>query len=148
MLKAVYGKLYTCNPDVFVCSLFMKYSSITLGSYTYHSTGKKSAKPCIAMALWDSQLFGSSISLPNSEQPEANVRPVNILYFVKASFQHATSSNTLVLARASWYSPHPNRYVIGKPAKVWCPDLYESFGIHSFLQLKYLKSRCAYCKKL
>lgn len=149
VLKEVYGKLYDCNPhDVFVCSVLMKYSSVTLGSSTYHSTGKNSVKPCIAMASWDSELFGRSTSLPDLELPMANVRPVNILYFAKASFQHDTNSDTLVLACVSWYTPHPNRHIIGKPAEVWCPDLNEPFGTHSFLPLRYIKSRCTYCKKL
>lgn len=100
------------------------------------------------MATWDSDIFGRPPTmLPNSEHPSAHLRPVKIHHFIKATVEHVTKS-TLVLAQVSWYCPHPNRDIIGKPAEVWCPNLYETFGIHSFLPLKYVGSRCAYTHKV
>ena len=40
--------------------------------------------------------------------------------------------------------PHPQRYTIGKPAELWKSEHYEKFGIHSFLPLNQIISRCAH----
>ena len=148
-LKRLYCILNGCISTTLVCTVFKRYSSVTIGTYVYHSTGKQSSKPCIAMATWDTRVLGAfPTTLPDSDDPNASTQPVNIHYFLKVNFECATDSNVLLLARVSWYSPHPDRHIIGKPAEVWRRNLYESFGLHSFLPLKYVLSHCAYCYKV
>lgn len=149
VLQSLFGKLHHDHDiaEVTVCSVYHKYSAITLASCTYNSTGKNTAKPTIAMAKWDHDVFGTPPTpLPDvATHPNSHVRPVNIHHFAKVTFVHGTTSSELVFANASWYSPHPNRRIIGKPAEVWCSKLCETFGIHSFIPLQLICSRCAYC---
>ena len=111
------------------------------------SSGKSSQKRYIVMASWDkSGLFGPPpTALPNSDSPSANNRPVNIHYYIKATFTgYELPASSLILAHVSWFYPHPNRCAIGNPAQLWCSNMFESFGMHSFLPLDHLMCRCAH----
>ena len=44
----------------------------------------------------------------------------------------------------AWFKPHPSQFEIGKPAQVWCEQLFESAGLHSFLPIHQLCCRCVY----
>ena len=76
----------------------------------------------------------------------SNYRPVRVDRYLKASFSETGDSpNHLLLAQVSWFYPSCYRFVFGKPAELWCDDLFESFGVHSFVPLnaKNLICRCA-----
>ena len=40
---------------------------------------------------------------------------------------------------------HPALSELGKPAQIWCDNLFEVSGIHSFVPLQLYHSRCVYC---
>ena len=47
-------------------------------------------------------------------------------------------------SHVSWFSPHPDRYVLGKPVELWCPTLFGSFGLQSFVPIQNIHCRCAH----
>ena len=52
-----------------------------------------------------------------------------LYYAVHRFFLVASSDPVLtVLAQVRWPQPHPDRYCMGKPVEVWCPNLFESFN--------------------
>ena len=154
VLKQLYIKLHPQYSDVTVNNIYTKYSSITLKGKTYGSSGKRDqTHPYVAFASWDlSQLYGLPPStLPDAAlHPDSNERPVNVHYYVTAtvSWEHDEQSmHHWTLARVSWFFPHPQRYVLGKPAQVWCVNMFESFGIHSYIPIDHLLCRCAHGSK-
>ena len=143
-LKQLYSKVFPNENDVQVNSIYTKYLSLTLKGEMYQSSGKRSQKPYVVLASWDKdELFGSPpTQLPDSESSNANERPVNIHYYLKATV--SGSDNVLMLASVSWFYPHPDRCILGKPAQLWCSNMFESFSIYSFLPLNHLICRCAH----
>ena len=63
---------------------------------------------------------------------------------MKTFYTINNSTVSVVYAYVSWFFPHPDRFVVGKPAELWCRSQYEVFGLHSFLPINHLVSRCAY----
>ena len=51
---------------------------------------------------------------------------------------------TEVVAIVSWFSPRPQYQAVGKPVEVWCNDMYESEGVHSFVPLNLFSQPCAH----
>lgn len=78
-LKQLYMKMHPeIVGDVTVNHIYRKYSSITLKGKLYTSSGRRTLKPFVALALWTEDIFG----LPPTGLPDtvkANERPVNIL---------------------------------------------------------------------
>lgn len=110
----------------------------------------------IVMLKWDTELFGELPSpLPTSLTILSSIiRPANIIHFLKVAYSvHSDSSvtmdssesHTVLLARVSWYLPHPAFSSFGKPAQLWCNDLFEVSGVHSFVPLHLYQSRCIHC---
>ena len=98
------------------------------------------------MAEWDSALFGPPPTpIPEPAHPDSKFRPVRIKHYIKASVVIGDSEpqDHLLLAVVSWYLPHTNKNVVGKPAQIWCYNKFESGGVHSFVPVRYLKCRCA-----
>ena len=95
----------------------------------------------------------SPTPLPNGTHPDSKHRPVKIHYFVKATFSkfavsgndHEPITTHLLLAYVSWYFLHEDQQIIGKLAQVWCRNLFELSGPHSFVPVDHIISRCAYC---
>lgn len=143
-LKILLAKLYSCQVDeVDVCSSFHKYQSCKIKMYNYQAS---ISKPCIAFASWNTDLFGPPPSiLPNSSHPLANNRPVNIYYFAKvnAYLRGSSEVSSKIIAYVDWPKPHPNRTRIGRPVEIWCHNLNECFGMHTFLPLDNILCRCA-----
>lgn len=143
-LDQLYKKIFPSDSCAAANTIFRKYSTLKLKGKMYGSSGKSTQKPYIALALWDESLFGTPLTqLPDNESATANERPVNIHYYLKATFSN-TNDKSLVLAYVSWPYPHPDRNKIGKPAQLWCSNMNESFGVHSFLPLKCIICRCAH----
>lgn len=151
-LKQLYHRIYpdAIPSDTTVHSIFVKYSSVTLKGKIYRSSGRRTEKPYVVLASWDkAALFGSPPTrLPDQNSPTANERPVNVHYYVKATFSSETQSNSLILANVSWFFPHPERCTLGKPVQLWCSNMFESCGTHSFLPLDHLICRCAHGIKI
>ena len=112
-----------------------KYSSINLRGKNIHCSQKK---PSIALAEWGNHLFG----IPPSEvvepaHPASNFRAAKIRFFVKFSFNVGQEVSYMIVA-VSWFCPHPNQYLLGKPAEVCCHDKLEHPGIRIY-QLRRLQ---------
>lgn len=134
-------------------STHFQYKSLVINGKVYKSFEIENS-PFIALAHWDETLYGSSPTpLPNGIHPDSKHRPVKIHYFVKATFSKFTAadsdqgpvSTSLLLAYVSWYFPHEDQQIIGKPAQVWCRNFFEVSGPHSFVPVDHIISRCAYC---
>lgn len=62
-----------------VSTIFLKYSSITLKGKVFRASGKQTKNAAVAMASWNSDLFGDPpTELPNDIVPSNTFhRPVN-----------------------------------------------------------------------
>ena len=149
-IKIIFEKLDPCSP--FNCSInavFRKYLSITRKGKTigYSYSREISKTPSIAFAEWDSDLFGPPpTALPDPLHPSSKFRQVKIHFFARVSCNAGDEVKYLDVAHVSWYFPHPNQHKLGKPAEVWCPELFERYGIHSFVPINKIVSRCVYSK--
>ena len=148
ILKKLYCNIHppVCADSVIVNSVYKKYSAVTLRGKVYSSSGKRIRTPYIVLADWKESLYGvPPTAVPdNGLETAPNLRPVNAHYYLEASFLVDGVCSVLHLAYVSWMFPHQHRYVIGKPAELWCRRKYESSGIHSFVPLENIKCRCAH----
>ena len=152
LLTSLYSKLHSGHNNVNINKIYKKYSSMTLnGRVHYRSSGKSTAKPYVILASWNESYYGSPpTTLPEvTSQACYNERPVNVHHYMTISCTFSSAERQdchqfWTLAFVSWFEPHPLRYKIGKPAELWCRTLFESFGIHSFVPLNLLLSRCAH----
>ncbi len=100
------------------------------------------------MSEWDVDLYcPPPTTLADPTHPASNYRPVKIHHFAKVSLNVGEQVQYIVVAHVSWYYPHPNQHLLGKPAQVWCPNLFEHYGLHSYLPVEKIVSRCVYCKR-
>ena len=149
-VRKLYRKLYPLCSSFTVCSVFLKYSSVCLKGKTFGSSrmGSLKSRACVSMALWDDTLYGQQpTTLPSGSGVNYSYRPVQVHYYVKAMFSDTGDfPDHLLLARVSWFYPSQHRYVIGKPAELWCGNLFEGFGVHSYIPLEStnLICRCGY----
>ena len=151
VLKNLYSKLYPEYYDINVHSVYMKYSSISLNGKDYRSSGKCTSNPYVVLASWNQSYYGPPpTSLPEEAfHLNSNERPVNVHHYVTVTCTFSSSEKqnchqSWTLAYVSWFAPHPCRYKIGKPAELWCRTLSETFGMHSFVPLDLLLTRCAH----
>ena len=155
VLTRLHAKVHN-STNVVINSIYKKYSSLQLRGKAFASSGKRpSAHPYVVMASWNESLLGSPPTvLPNEFlHPKSHERPVNVHYYATVSCSYLSTDHEEChkdwdLACVSWFSPHPNRYDIGQPAEIWCANLMESYGMHSFVPLKLLLSRCARGKQV
>ena len=94
------------------------------------------------MINWDFSLFGDfPITITDSDHPSSNITLAIIHYFMKVSLTAASISNVVYvnLACVSWCFPHPNKNKIGKPAQIWCHNLLECDGVHSFIPISLIR---------
>lgn len=156
ILRMLYIKLNQSDSEHVMVTpnmIYKKYSSLCLkgrwiGYTSLHETASN-VKPCIVMAEWDSNLYGNPPPVADPTLPNSELRAVKVHNFVKISFtiDHEDLIEYMVLAVVSWYSPHLSQHVMGKPAQVWCHDLFEPpYGIHSYLPIEKISSFCVYCK--
>lgn len=160
VLTKLYAKLHPEYSNITVNNVYKKYSSITLNGKVYRSSGKlhiyDSSKSCtvkksVVFASWDHSYYGSPPTrLPDAIcQLNSNERPVIVHYYVSAmctfsTIQERECHQSWTFAHVSWFFPHPSRYIIGKPAELWCSTFFEAFGMHSYVPLDHLLSRCAH----
>ena len=144
-IRKLYHKLYPLCSSFTVCSVFLKYSSVCLKGKTFGSSrmGSLQSRACVSLALWDDTLNGQQpTTLPLGSG--VNYRPVQVHYYVKAMLSDTGYfPDHLLLARVY---PSQHRYVIGKPAELWCENLFEGFGVHSYILFEStnLICRCGY----
>ena len=70
--------------------------------------------------------------------------PILINGFIEASFFIDGDIKTQNLASVQWFQTHPSRFIMGKTAQIWCKDVFERGGMHSFVLPGYLICRCAH----
>lgn len=131
-------------------AVFHKYTCISRNGRMISSSSSRrtTSSPFIAMAEWDYNLYGPPPTpLTDPTHPSSRLRPVKIQHFSKVSINIGEHVQYLVIARVSWYQPHPYQHKVGKPAEVWCPNLFECHGLHSFIPIEKIVSRCVYCEK-
>ena len=145
LLSKLHPSVDLSELTVTVNSVFEKYSSITLHGKSFTSTGNSKQPHSLVQARWVEDLYGKPpTSLPDPHDPACNLRPVKVHYYLKAFYFVNNSPSEKLFAFVSWLFPHPQRHAYGKPAELWCNDLYESFGLHSFVPLEHLLCRCAH----
>ena len=142
-IEILYKKLTPNSNNMSVNSVFVKYKSACLKGKKYGNSHGKN--PCIALALWNNDVFGlPPTRLPEPTHPNSKFRPVKVRSFIRASVEVDDSVKQLSLAAVSWFKPHPNKDLIGKPAEIWCHSEYEDGGVSSFLPLDHFICRCAF----
>ena len=133
---------------VSVNSIACKYSSLSVGSTTYSAIKRNT---CIALASWNREWFGSMpCDSSSSIATSSCTRPVLVNHFVKITYMRndpnePTSCSTDILARVSWFMQHPAKDHFGQPAEVWCNNIFESFGVHSYIPVTSLVTQCVHC---
>ena len=129
--------------------IYQKYSTLLLQGKPFNCISRK--KGIIAdlyvMAEWDSVLHGSFLTqFEDSNHPNSKIRPAKIHYFITQSIKSENDEIVdCTFAYVSWCLPHENKNIMGKPVEIWHHNLFERAGTHSFVPLKLIKCRCAYC---
>ena len=129
--------------------IYNKYSTLFLQGKLFNCTSRKRGNlaDLYVMAEWDSSLYGNFITpFEDSDHPNSKIRPAKIHHFLRQSIK--SDKNEIIdctFAYASWCLPHERKNTMGKPAEIWHYNLFEQAGTHSFVPLKLIKCRCAYC---
>lgn len=152
-MSKVYCKLKCIeNPsDIHPNEIYLKYSQIHFKRKTigYPSLKQRAGKPYIVLAEWDKNLYGNPpTAIPDPDHPDSKIRPVKIEFFTKVPFTIKGCIDHLFIAVVSWYSPHSNHNIFGKPVKVWHSDQFEEQGVHTYLPITKIVSHCAYCMRI
>ena len=138
-LTELYADLYKVSrSDLTLSTCFTQYSSARINEKLFGTHHTRTTSSSVAIAAWDSSLFG----LPSNPCTSSLItRPVRINSFCKHSFSIDGESKTHLLADVSWFKCHPKNTNFGKPTTVWYYDLFESPGIHTFLPVQFLQCR-------
>ena len=134
------------NGDIELPTSFLKVKYITVKGQKFESGPN-------AYYLANSVLpFRTPIAQP-AGVTDCHLQPVTCLYYAVHRFFLVASSDPVltVLARVRWPQPHPDRYCVGKPVEVWCPNLFESSNCNAFLPVENMQSQACdyirnYCK--
>ena len=120
--------------EVNVLSRRYKYVLIN-GMKVASSTSKHSV---VVMAHKNSHVANrESVAIPPN-----TLQPCKVNYFLKVTYSIDGCNFSSEFANVSWYKLHPQRFLLGKPVQLWCPDIFED---HSFLSLKHSHLyRCVY----
>ena len=147
-LQTLLCKIHPSTTHCEVNSVYEKYSSLTLHGKVFDSVGTKSSRVhYVIQAKWVEELYGKPPTpLPVDHHPLSNHRPIVVHHYLKVfySIDNTPDLCNKLFAYVSWLFPHPERHAYGKPAELWCNQLYESFGSHSFIPLEGLVCRCAH----
>ena len=93
--------------------------------------GSLKSRACVSMASWDDTLYGQQpTTLPLGSG--VNYRP--LLLCEGNVFRHWRFSRLSVASKSVMVLSH--RYVIGIPVELWCENLFECFGLHSYIPLE------------
>ena len=155
VLLELYSKIFpsqSTDDAITISSVYVKYNFLTIRGKRFGSSVAsklcKKRTPSMIIAVWDTALFGNPpTQLPDAHVPKSNERPV-VSYYLKVFFTMGVATDTLYLAKVDWPQPHPDRCALGKPTELWCRELFESFGVHSFVPIKHLLHRCCYGDRL
>lgn len=135
--------------SVNVHSCFKQYTGLQISGKAYNSRLNRSSHNYVSLAMWDTDVFGappSRLPQPVTQDKDEHKRPIEISYFATITYTLDNADSNLsseTFAIASWFSPHPRRYEIGRPVDIWCKSLFEVSGAHSFVPCSLIQSRCA-----
>ena len=146
----IVAKLEKCEVfEIDVNKIARRYVAVTINE---KRVSTRKSQSCV-MFKWDNELLGEPLSpLPDSLTLMGTIiRPVKIDYFCQITYTCSRSIlnrddlHCLLLAYVSWYLPHPACYAMGKPAQIWCNDVFEKSG---YVPLDLYQSRCVHCTML
>ncbi len=81
-----------------------------------------------------------SVAIPANSLQANSLQACKVNYFLKVTFSIDGCNFSSGFASVSWY---PQRFLLGKPVQLWCPDIFED---HSFLSLEHsYLYRCVLC---
>lgn len=145
-LKELYSKLYPNSAISNVSTLFFRYSSIKVRGKLLGCHESRSASSSIVIVSWDCKLFGAPVAeastLSEFELAQDNLeRPARINFFAKHSITVCGRTLTHMLVSLSWFKYHPQKNSCGKPASLWCCDIFEPAGLHSYIPVQFVRSR-------
>ena len=141
-LNQLYCKMYPatdCSQDIFMSSIYYRYAHIVVNCKQLGSKNSRSAASSTVMALWNVAWFGPCSDLSSSD---VVIRAARVNYFCKHSITVKGVNKTHVLVNLSWFLYHPKNTQLGKPITIWCHDLFEPCGIHTFVPIQLVKCRC------
>lgn len=150
ILSQLFVKLNVNARNVSVNTVYKKYSSIQHHGKTYGSSGNRPMScSYVVLASWNEVYFG----VPRSPFPNtvlnSHQRPVNVHYYIAVTCTYTNGEKqerqTFNLAHVSWFHSHPRCHEIGKPAELWHVDVFEPYGIHSYVPFELILGRCAHC---
>lgn len=127
--KELYSVLYSVPVDcIELPQTCYSYMSVVLNGKLFGTHKSRSASSSIVMAT---NLFPSS-------DFSSGLRAARIEKLYKHNIIVNSESKVHLLAYLSWFKPHPQSSMFGKPVSVWYHDLYDSY---SFIPVHLLVSR-------
>ena len=118
-LLNLYSKMFSLSASkIEVPSAFHKFQSITINDRILGSYRSRSSSSSTVMAHPD---------CTTSEQ-----RPVRINFFARHTAIMDGCRKTFLLFSASWFKPHRDKDILGKPVTVWECDIFEISGVDCF----------------
>ena len=110
-----------------------------------HDAGPVSIWLYAASAELDGVVTGTAPSeVVEPAQSASKLRATKIPFFAEVSFNVGEEVSYMIVAAVSWFCPHPKQPLLGKPAEVWCHDKLEHPGIHLYIPVEKIASRCAH----
>ena len=148
-LQSLFCKLYplVTMESAVINMLYLQYRSVKVGSMEFFSSkGLHYLGGSVAMAKWNTNFYGNfPVTVPNKfEEKMYNSPPVKIHWFGKIFCCVGDSTYTETLVCVSWFKVHPQYSVFGKPVQVWCSNIFERPGVHSFLTIPQLVCPCVH----
>ena len=127
-LVILYNKLYpSVNFDSSsIPSIFLKYSSITVSGFVYGSESAR-VRNSVVMAEWETSILGpvkQYVDVPITASFQS--RPVLVRYYAKHTVTVNSEITSHLFAVVSWFFPHPNHCLFGKPVTIWCKGLFDT----------------------
>lgn len=132
--------------EIEINDVIRQYSSITING---NRLAVYDSHPCVAMIKWDKELFGDRPLHHSTWLDSTIIRPASIQHVWQIAYRVATASSfefhTRLFMQVNWYLEHPALSELGKPAQIWCNNLFEVSGTHSFVPVHLYYSRCIHC---
>lgn len=125
-------------PDVPVSDLnvprcYDKYASAERAGDRFGSQFSRLNRCSFILAKWADRFDG------NVNMQATDLRPGTIFHFVKQTICIGLRKYTFCFARVNWFQYNPSRFICGPSEvtpKVWCANLFDSFGPSSFLPVQ------------
>lgn len=148
LLIKIVAKLTDTQPaEIEVNTMVRQYASFLING---NRVSARKSHSRIAMFRWDKELFGER-TLQHSAWVTASdadiICPANVERIWQVAYRCSTASEfcTMLLMQVSWHMQHPALSDLGKPAQIWCNNLYDPSGMHAFVPIHLYHSQCIHC---